>query len=415
MRHKNRLWHGALLAALAALLLGGGALAAEVSNGDVYRLAANQVVEDDLVVTAREIYIDGTVKGDLVAMGSVVQVNGTVEGDAMIAAADVQIAGTVADDARVAGAGVTISGHIGDDLFMAAGGSQTVGYPLTISGRSIEQGARIADSASIGGSVYLGAGTARVAGTITEDLKAGAGALALAGTVKRNADISSSALNISPDAHINGRLSYTATQETAVPPGAAGDVRFVPQPPAQSQADRGLGGQLLRFVLVLLGFAAVSWLLLRFAPSSVRRPAAALAARPTQAGLYGLAAIALLFIVPIASGLVMIALIALWGWLPGLMFFLFLTAALVLAWTLSPLITGLWLGRLVLRAAGRETSDLVAILAGTALIALLSFVPFVGWLFSLTSLILAVGGVLLIRRGDTDTPAPAATPAATLA
>lgn len=408
-----RVW--ALLAVIAALLLSGSALAAEIGSGDVYRLGAGQVVSDDLVVTAREIYIDGTVKGDLVALGQYVEVNGTVEGDLMAAAAEVRIGGTVTDDVRVAGVGTIISGTIGDDLFAAAGGGEGGVYPITINGRSIQQGLQILSGANIGGTVYVGAGSASVAGTVAQDLKVGAGQIDLRGNVKGNADLSAQTLSVAPGARVDGSLSYTAPSEAAVPSGAAEAVRYTPPPPPQPQdvpTGRGVGWQITRIILTLLGFVLVGTLLLRYAPASVRRPAEAIAAQPGRASLYGLAVIGLLFIIPIVSLLALIAMIVLWGWFPGLMFVLFITAALALAWTLSPLVTGLWLGRALLRAAGREWGDLLALLSGATLIVLLSYVPLVGWLVSLASLILAVGGLLLARRGSFDVAAPASTPVA---
>src|SRR5689334_6029260 len=95
---------GVALALLLALLLARPAVAAQLESGEVYHLAAGQVVDDDLYVAAREIVIDGTVNGDLIAAGQTVQVNGSVTGDALLAGAQITIGGSVGDDARVAGA-----------------------------------------------------------------------------------------------------------------------------------------------------------------------------------------------------------------------------------------------------------------------------------------------------------------------
>lgn len=411
--HRRRFALLGLIAALAALALVSGALAAEVKSGDIYRLEAGQVVEDDLIVSGNEIYIDGTVKGDLVAVGSYVEVNGTIEGDLMAAAAEVRINGTVTDDVRAAGAGVIVTGKIGDDLFAAAGGGEGSAAFSSIGGRQVHQGLEIGRDAVIGGGAYLGAGAARVDGSVAEDLNAGAGTLSLAGTVGGDANLDVSALTVADGARVEGMLTYSTASEGSIPAQAAGQVRYEPPPPAQpTDPGPGLVGGLVRLLLTLAGFALVGWLIVRFAPRLVRAPAQALAARPGQAGLYGLLAAVLLFIIPILSGLVLIAILVFWGWLPALMFFLFLTAALVLAWTLSPLVTGLWLGRWLLEATGRTGGDFLALAVGATLIVLLGFVPWVGWLVYLASFLLALGGAVLSRRGAFDAPAPVAPAAA---
>jgi cytoskeletal protein CcmA (bactofilin family) len=412
MRSVFRFRIGIAIALLAALVLVVPAMAAEIAGGDTYRLEAGQVIEDDLVVSGSEIFIDGTVQGDVIATGGYIEVNGTIEGDLMSAGGEVRVNGTVNDDVRVGGGGVIIAGEIGDDLFAAAGGGQGAEFFTQIGERRIQQGVRIAPEATIGGSAYIGAGEAEIAGLIGEDLAVGAGLLTFSGTVQGDANVDVGAITVAEGAQVGGQVTYSAPEEGGVPAGVASSVRYEPTPPQPVDQGSGLVGQLIRLLLVLAGFALVGWLLLRFTPAVLDTPASAIAARPGQAGLYGLVATLLLFIIPIVSVVILIAIVLFWGWFPGLMFFLFLTAALVLAWTLSPLITGLWLGQAVLRATGRTASPILALLVGVALIVLLGFVPVIGWLVYLASFLLAVGGILLARRGAVDAPpATAAVPA----
>jgi cytoskeletal protein CcmA (bactofilin family) len=420
MRTRRKLpWALLTLAAItAALLLVGPAFAGEFAEGEIYRLEAGQVVEDDLVVTASEVYIDGTVQGDLVAFGSYVEVNGTVQGDLMAAAGEVRINGTVQDDARVAGAGVHLSGSVGDDLYAAAGGGSSSFDVSAMAGRSVQQGLRIEPGASVGGAAYLGGGDIFVGGAVEEELAVGGLSATLAGPVGGDAYLDiGERLTVTSAAQIQGELAYTADREFTIPPGAAADIRFEQRPvepastaPGQNPAEL-YGWRVARLALVVLGFSLLGWLLLRFAPVSLRRPAEALAARPGQAILYGIAALAVLFLVPILSGLVVLAVVLFWGWFPAVMLAVLLTAALVLAWTLSPLITGLWLGRLVWPAKDRGNSDLVALVAGALLVVLAGALPWVGWIVGLVSLAFALGGLMLAARGSYDVPAPTVTSA----
>lgn len=412
---KKRVWpFAALVAAIIALLVAGPAFAAEFGSGDTYRLPAGQVIEDDLTVMAQEIYIDGKVDGDLVAMGAYVEINGVVTGDVLAAGAEVRINGVVEDDVRAAGAGVIVTGRIGDHLFAAAGGGEGAFSPVQVSGRSVVQGVRIERGATVDGSAYLFGGEALIDGAIANDLRAGAGTVILNGQVGGDATLDVGKITIGDAARVGGVLSYTAPEAASVPPGVASDVRFEQrEQPQTTPAPAFRPGQILRPLLMLAGFALLGWLLLRFTPEALRRPAQALALRPGEAALYGIAALALLFAVPLLSVLIFLAILLFWGWFPALMFALLLTAALVLAWTLSPLITGLWAGKALLRATGREANDFLALCLGVLLIVLLSLIPWVGWLVGLASLVFALGALIVARRGAFDVPVMTATPAPT--
>jgi len=410
---KKRVWSfAALVAAIVAVLVAGPMFAAEFGGGDTYRLPAGQVIEDDLTVVAQEIYIDGRVDGDLVAMGAYVEINGVVTGDVLAAGAEVRINGVVEDDVRAAGAGVIVTGRIGDHLFAAAGGGEGAFSPMQVSGRSVVQGVRIERGATVGGSAYLFGGEALINGVIANDLQAGAGTVVLNGEVGGDATLDVGKLTLGDTARVGGLLSYTAPEAASVPPGVAGDVRFEQrEQPQTTPAPAFRPGQILRPLLMLAGFALLGWLLLRFTPEALRRPAQALALRPGQAALYGIAALALLFAVPLLSVLIFLAILLFWGWFPALMFALLLTAALALAWTLSPLITGLWAGQALLRATGREASDFLALCLGVLLIVLLGLIPWVGWLVGLVSLVFALGALIVARRGAFDAPMTTATQA----
>jgi len=64
---------------LLALVLAPPAQAFDGRSGDKIVIAADEVVDDDLYVTAEEFTLDGTVNGDLIALGRIITVNGTVE------------------------------------------------------------------------------------------------------------------------------------------------------------------------------------------------------------------------------------------------------------------------------------------------------------------------------------------------
>src|SRR5215204_898097 len=91
------------LALLVGLITASTAQAVETRSGDTVVIGPDEVVDDDLYVTANNVVIDGTIRGDLVAFGQSITVDGTVEGDLIAAGRSVEIRGMVEDDARIAG------------------------------------------------------------------------------------------------------------------------------------------------------------------------------------------------------------------------------------------------------------------------------------------------------------------------
>ena len=82
------------------LVVGGIALAPQASaadfrSGDRVVVAAGEVVDDDMYVTANELVIDGTVTGDVYAFATSITINGTVDHDLNAGAQTIEINGTV--------------------------------------------------------------------------------------------------------------------------------------------------------------------------------------------------------------------------------------------------------------------------------------------------------------------------------
>jgi hypothetical protein len=394
-----RFWLTVALGVILSVTLTQTAQAAAFAGTDVYRLPAGQVISDDLYVAASEIYIDGTVEGDLIAAGRTIVINGTVTGDAMLAGASIQMNGRVDGDMRAAGAEVAVAGAIGEDLIAGGGGGTII--PFAAGEQPLTPDVHLADSARVGGDALLGAGAGSVAGTILGNLWLGMGTATLAARVGGNAEIASDSISVADTADISGALRYTTTAPNPTLEAIAATAQYTPPTPEQRPDPlAAVLGSLLRTALVLAGFALLAWLTLRLTPRLLTVPASALAAQPGRAGLYGLLAALLFIFVPVASAALMFVMVLFWGWFPGVALGLALFGVLALLWFLSPLITGLWLGRLLATANGREANDLTALLGGVVLLALLGRIPYVGWLVSLASFVLALGALIVAHRAS---------------
>ena len=228
----------------------------------------------------------------------------------------------------------------------------------------------------------------------------------------RDAQIYAEQFTTSDSAVIAGQLTYSAPERVSGVDTVAGDVQYEEPvtPDTSPNIVVSVLGWLLRTLGILIGFALLGWLLLRFAPNSLTRPADVIDAEPVAAGLYGLAGAALLIFIPIVSAILVFVVWLLWGWFWGVIVFVFLFGALALLWMFSPIVTGLWLGRRIVRQSEQSAGLLMAMLVGVLMIVVLGRVPILGWLVYLLSFIFALGGLMRLAQG-TPEPAESAPPA----
>jgi cytoskeletal protein CcmA (bactofilin family) len=69
--------------------------AADIRTGERVVIADDEVIDDDLIVSAQFIEVNGTVTGDLVATGTIIIINGSVGGSAIVAAQSVEVRGAI--------------------------------------------------------------------------------------------------------------------------------------------------------------------------------------------------------------------------------------------------------------------------------------------------------------------------------
>lgn len=150
-----------------------------VNDQGNFSVAKGEVLNDDLIVGAQTVQIDGTVNGDVFVGAQTLKVSGVINGTLHVGANTIDLAGTVKGNVYAGGQSVLLNGaKIGGSLFVGAG---------TL---SIDQ-----DSA-VGGSVFVGGG-----------------AVSIDSTIGRNAYLGTANLTIGPNATIGKDLYYAADQE----------------------------------------------------------------------------------------------------------------------------------------------------------------------------------------------------------
>ncbi len=400
-----------VLALVMALLLVGlmtpTAQAADIRSGSTIVIEAGEVIDDDLVVTAERIRIDGTVTGDLIAAGTTVTVNGLVGGSALIVGQSAFVNGTIDGSLYASTYSFELgkTAEIGGNLYYA-------GYALTT-----------APGSEVGRSLYFGGYQLAHGGAVGEDLVIAASAVDITGSasgdVRGTVQVTQNGMNpmsftpnavpltpvepglrIDPAAIIGGQTVVderitTADQARAPEPGPFGlPVWFT---------DR-LG----EFIGLMLIGALIIYLLPTFLPAV----GTTLAERSLPSLGWGLL---LMFIVlpvgMIAGSILVILLTLIFGWLTfgqltgavltltGSFLAFALFAFLFAAYIVAKIVVGYEVGRWILTrlSIGSESTSRwmhVAYLAlGAILYEMLRAIPVAGWLVALIVVVLGTGAM----------------------
>ena len=402
------------------------AQAFEVNENGV--IAEGEVVDDDVLIAANNVVINGTVNGDVFAFGSIVTLNGVVNGSMFAGAQN-----------------VVVNGEVTGSLFVGAsaldlGSEAVVGRNVLFGGFSM--------SAKPGSSVardVLAAGyQALLSGEVERDVKVSVAALELAGTVGGDVEAKvegpagagqmptffgppgappmvAAGIRVSSDAKIGGELSYTSSVDQsasiiAAPEG--GTIYSTPQPgqTGQPAEPRGVGTGIFGWIverirtlvtLLLLGGLAL-WLL----PDLFYQLVAKARSLPVPATGWGLvmviagylgAALAAVLILAIGILLSVITLGGLASTVFGVGFsglaIVFAVFSLMVQYGSKAVIAFLG-GRWILERLAPQyvENKALPLVLGVVLYVILRAVPFFGWLLSVFVTLLGLGAMWLLFR-----------------
>ena len=377
-----------LIATIASLTLAGPGLAQNVSRvhgGDTY--TAGEAVTETLSAT-----------GDVFAAGSVITTSGSASGDIHAAGYDVNISTNTGGDIYAAGSSVTISAPVGEDI--------------TAAGFSVRSTA----TASVAGNLRFFGRSLTIEGPITGALTAFGGTVHLNAPVSGDAWIVAETITYGPEARIDGSLILSTEDSTSVPerviPAARITVEEWDSRAMYREFDRRWEGvdmpmlptwismfsAFLISAIFLLMLAAV---FLTFAETRVEKMRRRVTRQPLQTFVLGVVGLSALFgMVPVTALTIV-----------GILFVPFVLLAILVAWTLGYLLATYGIARRVLVAFNGSDEPtllvkLVTIALAICVVAILNFIPFVGWVVNYTLVLLGVGamtaGVLSIWITDPD-------------
>jgi cytoskeletal protein CcmA (bactofilin family) len=410
----GRLLSLVVLVLLVGLVAVSTAHAMETRSGDRVEIGADEVVEDDLYVTANEVVVDGTIRGDLIAFGSTISVGGTVEGDLIAAGQSVEVGGQVDDDVRIAGQALLLDegARVDDDLLAAS--------------LSLEN-----DPDSVVGGTLMYAGyQALLQGTVTEDVNAVVNGLELGGEVGGNVDAEvdgedggppagvfapqadiptvEAGLTLTDSATVGGNLTYESSTEAQIDPQARieGEVTRSERPADEEEEETytfadAVFDNLRSFVALLL----VGLLLIWVAPNWVRRRAGTVLDRPLASlgwGVLSLVAFVILGLIILFVTLVLaiiFGLLSLGGLVaPIVVLGLLAEVILVLVFWISTnylaqIIVSFLAGVLLVEAVrpGRGSGRVLPLVVGLILYVILRAIPVLGPIVGLAVVLLGLG------------------------
>jgi len=359
------------------------AVAAETASSDVVIIREDVVVDDDLYATGLRVVIEGRVEGDLIAFAAEeVVIEGVVTGSVFAVTQRVSVSGEVGESLRVSATSVEVSGSVGKDLVVAS---------LRLD---------VTEDAEIGGDVLVWAWDASVSGTIGGDMTATQRKLELAGSVEGEVKVTVTHLTITGPLTVGGDLAYRSdSPATGLEQADVGGVVVHQTPLAPNIRVRALG--LLGRALVALALTATSILVALGWPA--RTEHAAKRARSNSLRSYGIGFLVIFSpILIIGVGALIVGLAPAAASLPLLAILVpvaVVMAGLVMAFSLvagAPSV--LMLGRLLRANLGTYG----AIVAGSAVVSLVWFLPVVGWLVPLTVLPLGAGSWIVASLRTPD-------------
>lgn len=186
----------ALIAGVLLFLIATPAMAAQTSNSEFVIIREGDVFPEDLYAGAVRVVVEGTLDGDLVAFAAEdVVINGTVTGSVTAVTPNLTVNGEVNGSVRMTGNRLTISGEVGGDVV-----APVVTADLTASSR-------------VDGDVLLWAWNARALGSIGEDLTGTQRTLHLAGVIEGDVDVTVNSLAVVDDLTVNGDLGFRSDAE----------------------------------------------------------------------------------------------------------------------------------------------------------------------------------------------------------
>lgn len=358
-----------LLALFLVMMVSSVEASSVIRSGETVSISEEQTIEGDFYSAAGKVNVSGSVEDDMISSGGQVALNGSVGGDVFIIGGQVDIYGTVGDDLRILAGEVIIAEPILGDVFVM-GGAVT-----------------ILSTASVAGDVVLFAGEATVEGSVGGNILGTVDVLRIDAPVAGDVDITVGQLTLGDQTTIDGSVQYVSNSLVIQSLNATVSGELVRNDPVLPMAKNSASSALVPILILLFSVLVWYWVSRRSLRRVVDR-ALVPSVRPFLMGF------GVLFLAPIAVGILMVSMIG------GVVALVLMFAYLLLV-TLSLIGLTAVLGQLLMRAFNRPTNrlSLTTLIVGVLGVSLLLLLPIIGQVLLLVFMVLTLGAMtdLLIR------------------
>lgn len=395
--------------------------AADIRTGEHVIVAADEIIDDDLIISGNIVEINGTITGDLIATGSQIVVRGAVGGSAALAAQTIDVSGQIDGSLYAGGYAMRLldGAVVGRNAFF--GGFSLLTHPQSRVERTVNVAAsQMIHNGAIGGDLNVGVNGLEMNGAVGGDVTGQTSPSGASVVIPFSppgvpaTPAMTPGLRVGPEAQVGGQL---LAQEVAPP--AAPTTGFL-----------GLPIWLLNRIGETIGLLLAALIIIAVAPRFIPTVSDALWRKPLPSLGWGALIYLVLFPVALIGGLILVVLLAItvnlitFGrytaavlglsasfWVFAL--FLFLFFAYMVAW----LVVGHLVGRGLLSRLGGATPgrgmQFLYVVVGVILFQLLRAVPYLGFILAFIVGTLALGALFVawLERRQASAAGKSALPA----
>lgn len=338
--------------------------------------------------------------GDRFVAGAAVTETLDDTGDAFVAARTAAANGAVGGDLHVSGFDVSVGAETSEDLYAVGFSVEirgSVAEDLTAAGFSIRTG----PSSETEGNARLFGSSVTINGPVRGALTATGADIILNAEIAGDVRLVAGTISFGPDAKIGGALTYSSASEISipervVPADRVSFQRISPMDARDAWQDMrrdmpvlpSFMSMLFGFLVSLFFFLVLAAVMLTFMPLRLDSMSKQVTEAPGKSILLGVIGLSMLFgMVPITALTIV-----------GLPFVPIVLLAIVVVWTLGYALGAYSIAMRLWTGFGDDEDPativrLVVFGGAITVIALLNFIPFVGWVVNYTLVLLGIGGI----------------------
>ncbi len=355
--------------------------AKEPDKQTIVTLGKTEVVNKDYFAVGDTVIVSGTVNGDAFVAGRTIIVDGTVNGDLLAAGGTIQVLGTVKNNIRAVAGTITVNSRVGGNVTLGGGN------------------VAIADTAVIAGSVVAGAGNLEVFAPVGKGMTIGGGNILIGNKVGGDVVAGTQQLTLLKGTVIKGSLTYWSNEDARVIDGAtaSGGLTKHALPKNEWQTKKitavNQGARAAKFATGFTALWAIATIIFLFIlglilfhlfPNFTTKTVDIMQKNPWQSLGKGLVAA---IVLPVVAMVLLFTVI-------GIPISIFIFFVLGILYVLADLFASLFVGERVLSWLKVKPHRAWQLITGLVLLAIILFVPIIGWIVKAGLVLAAIGAIL---------------------